>query len=186
MPKVQQLPYTLTHTGVSQKWAKKKQKLDKIRESYQDPWRYTQSDRAIKARLTEISHEQMKLLVEKKQLLAIVKQREQLKHQHRAVTVKLYALELEDSCWYVGMSYNVQKRFKQHGGRKGAAWTKIHAPLSVYEVRDTKLYDQDSASKLEDDMTLEYALKYGSDKVRGGGYCQIKPKWPSVVRENKL
>jgi predicted GIY-YIG superfamily endonuclease len=99
--------------------------------------------------------------------------------------VSLYALRLQNECWYVGMSFNVERRFKKHCKGKGAIWTKQNKPIEIFEVRKTNLYSQDEVSKLEDDMTLEYAMKYGSDKVRGGGWCQAKPKWPALVFENE-
>lgn len=99
--------------------------------------------------------------------------------------VKLYALQLEDNCWYVGMSFNVEKRFSKHCKGKGAQWTKLHKPIKIHEIRQTEFYSQDSVARLEDDMTLEYALKHGSDKVRGGGYCQSKPRWPQLIIQNE-
>lgn len=101
-------------------------------------------------------------------------------------TVKLYALRLQNNCWYIGMTYDVERRFAKHSKGKGANWTKLYKPIEISETRDTKLYSQAEVGKLEDDMTLEYALKYGSDKVRGGGWCQTKPHWPDVIRQNEL
>lgn len=100
--------------------------------------------------------------------------------------VMLYALRLEGNNYYVGMSYNVERRFASHVKGKGAAWTKRHRPLEIQETRPTGKFIQDEVAKLEDDMTLEYALKYGSDRVRGGGWCQAHPLWPDVVVENDL
>lgn len=100
--------------------------------------------------------------------------------------IKLYALRLEEDCWYIGMSRNPERRFKKHSTNKGAQWTKEFPPTEIHEIRDTGLIDDAAACKLEDDMTIEYALKYGSDKVRGGGYCQRKPRWPDVIIQNEL
>lgn len=99
--------------------------------------------------------------------------------------IMLYALKLEGGYWYVGMSRNPEKRFKRHGTRKGANWTKLHTPIEIHEIRDTKLTDDGEVALLENDMTLEYAMKYGSDLVRGGGYCQSKPRWPDVILQNE-
>lgn len=97
------------------------------------------------------------------------------------LSISLYALELEDNCWYIGLTRDVDKRFKQHCRRKGADWTKLHKPIAIHEVRPTELTDEAEASKLEDAMTIEYAIMYGIDFVRGGGYCQTKPHWPKKV-----
>jgi len=99
--------------------------------------------------------------------------------------IMLYVLKLKYSCWYIGMSRNVEKRFKAH--QKGKTlWTKENPPIEIYEVRDTKLSSDSDAGKLEDELTLEYAKTYGIDKVRGGGYCQRKPKWPKELLEPDL
>lgn len=96
-------------------------------------------------------------------------------------TIKLYALLLEDNCYYIGMTRNMDKRFAKHIKGTGANWTKLHRALSIVEIRETNNSDDDKVALLENDMTVEYALKYGKDKVRGGGYCQSKPRWPDVV-----
>jgi predicted GIY-YIG superfamily endonuclease len=97
----------------------------------------------------------------------------------------LYALRLQDNCWYVGMSPDVERRFKKHCKGKGAIWTVKHKPIEVAEVRPTGKPTQAEVALLEDDMTIEYALKYGSDFVRGGGFCQTKPGWPTIILQNE-
>ena len=99
--------------------------------------------------------------------------------------ILLYVLKLEHSCWYVGMSRNVDKRFKAHK-KGGTIWTKEHTPLEIHEVRETGLTSDSEASKLEDELTFEYARRYGLDVVRGGGFCQRKPHWPKELLEPDL
>ena len=92
--------------------------------------------------------------------------------------ILLYALKLQNDCYYIGMSRNVDRRFKAH--KKGKTiWTKEHPPISILEVRETGLTSDSEASQLENEMTLEYARQYGVRFVRGGGYCQRKPVWPA-------
>lgn len=99
--------------------------------------------------------------------------------------ILLYVLRLQDNCWYIGMSRNVDRRFKAH--QKGKTiWTKQHPPIEVAEVRETGLTSDSEASRLEDELTLEYARQYGVDRVRGGGYCQRKPIWPPELSEPDL
>lgn len=97
----------------------------------------------------------------------------------------LYALKLEDNCWYIGMTHNIAKRFNQHLEGKGAVWTARHKPIEIIETRPTNFLLEEPASRLEDAMTIEYALKYGSKFVRGGGYCQTKPKWTNEIIEKE-
>lgn len=98
----------------------------------------------------------------------------------------IYVLELEDSCWYIGTSRNVERRFKKHCNGKGAKWTKLHPPIKIHYQLNTNLTIDSEACRKEDELTLEYAREYGVDRVRGGGYCQTKPKWPELAYEPDL
>lgn len=91
----------------------------------------------------------------------------------------LYALELEDGYWYVGMTIDVDKRFTQHMEGKGAKWTALHKPLRIYEIRATNIINPKTASRHEDMMALDYALQYGEANVRGGQWSRVlSPGWP--------
>lgn len=135
-------------------------------------------------------NKQIKLLKERKKHLNAQLRSLDLQKPARLAYSKrpiiLYALRLEDGCFYVGMTRDVQKRYKAHGTRKGAAWTRTHHPIEIIETRTTGLIDDSQAALLEDDMTIEYALKYGSALVRGGGYCQSKPRWPDLIIQNEM
>lgn len=99
--------------------------------------------------------------------------------------ILLYVLRLKDNCWYIGMSRNVDRRFKAH--QKGKSmWTKEHPPIEIFEVRETGLTSDSEAGLMEDQLTLEYARQYGTEFVRGGGYCQTKPRWPKEFYEPDL
>lgn len=121
-----------------------------------------------------------------REIVRDIKEIDKRTREHKLQPVSLYALELENGYYYIGMSFNVDRRFRQHTKGKGAAWTKLHKPVQILETRLTTFYDQDEVAKLEDDMTLEYALKFGSNYVRGGGYCQTKPYWPEIIKQNEL
>lgn len=146
---------------------------------------FTKGDKVLKNRLIEIKSELKRLNKERAIILQQIKTRKVLNNKGIKRKVSLYALRLQNDCWYIGMSFNVDKRFKIHSKGKGATWTKKHKPIEIHEVRETEHYDQDSAVKFEDDMTIEYVLLYGSEKVRGGGWCQTKPHWPDVVIQNE-
>lgn len=150
-----------------------------------DRFAFSHEDRVLKSRIREINKQIGLLKKERLECSIVLKKREQLRNNSRERTVKLYALQLEDQCWYIGMSYDPVRRFVKHGTSKGAKWTRLHNPIRIHETRETGFNIQDMAAKLEDDMTLEYALKYGSDKVRGGGYCQFKPLWPDLIKDNE-
>lgn len=145
---------------------------------------FTNEDRELQRRLNSLN-EQIKLLkIEQRGVVLEVKKRKELRYRKAMHPVVLYALRLENNCWYVGATHNVNRRFSKHMRGKGAVWTGLHKPIEIAETRITAEYHQDKTAKLEDDMTLEYAMKYGGDKVRGGGYCQVKPRWPTLITEN--
>ena len=95
----------------------------------------------------------------------------------------LYVLKLEDDCWYVGTTRNVERRFKTHYKGKGAIWTKEHRPIEIHQSGNTGLVSDSEACRLEDKVTIEYVRRYGTQKVRGGGYCQRSPNWPDYIIE---
>lgn len=153
----------------------------------QDKFLFAHEQKMLSQRLQAIALTMKELKEERKAIVADLKKRKELKYAGKLKPVQLYALRLEDDCWYIGMSYNPDRRYKLHSTGKGALWTIKHKPIEIHEVRATKEMVQDKAARLEDDMTIEYALKYGSDKVRGGGYCQTTttPAWPQIVIDNE-
>ncbi len=79
----------------------------------------------------------------------------------------VYVLKLEDDCWYVGITYNLNIRMAQHWGGSGAKWTRLHKPLSIVEV----VYPAVKAT--ENEVTKQYFERYGKERVRGGSWCRI-------------
>lgn len=138
--------------------------------------------------LAEVNRQIKELLQRKKHLHRTLSKmgQKQIRGSYFEKPIILYALELEDGCYYVGMTRNIDVRFKKHVKGKGSKWTKEHYPLRIIETRETKLTDDSEACRLEDEMTLEYARRYGMDVVRGGGYCQKKPRWPADLLEPDL
>lgn len=141
---------------------------------------------SLHSRLHELNDQIKFLKIEQRAVVKAIKEKNALKKRGTLQPVKLYSLRLEQGCWYVGMSFNPEKRFIKHSKGKGAVWTKQFKPIAIFEVRTTEFFDQDDVAGLENDMTLEYAMRYGSAVVRGGGYCQNKPVWPDVVTQNEL
>lgn len=136
----------------------------------------------VSARIKEINSQIKQLKAEKHQLL---KRRKPWIIEYEKKPYQLYALELEGGRYYVGISRNPERRFIKHQKGKGAVWTKSYKPVEIIETRMTEVFVESEAVKLENDMTLEYALKFGSEFVRGGGFCQTKPRWPDVVVQNE-
>jgi predicted GIY-YIG superfamily endonuclease len=79
----------------------------------------------------------------------------------------IYVLQLANGKYYVGKTADVFKRFEQHKGGKGSAWTKVYSPIKILEVRPlTTPHD-------ENNITKDYMKKYGIGNVRGGSYAQV-------------
>lgn len=86
----------------------------------------------------------------------------------------LYVLDLEDDCFYVGMtSYkDVGRRFAEHIAGT-AKWTTLHKPLKIHETRNVGVMAESSVAALETGLTLEYIGVYGIERVRGGALCSL-------------
>ena len=50
------------------------------------------------------------------------------------MTTNIYILKLEDNCYYVGKSENVEQRFQQHLSGSGSFFTKKHKPILIEQV----------------------------------------------------
>jgi predicted GIY-YIG superfamily endonuclease len=83
----------------------------------------------------------------------------------------VYALKLEDGCYYVGFSMHLTERLTSHFNGVGSQWTKHHKPASV-----DKIVPGDTETEIE--LTMEYMRKYGWEKVRGAKWCNIKMTQP--------
>jgi hypothetical protein len=91
---------------------------------------------------------------------------------------KLYILELEDECYYVGVTDDIKRRFKKHMSGGGSKWTKLHKPLQKDEpmlVLEIGVGVDNPFNLIEvDESTVTYHLmcERGFDKVRGSGWSQ--------------
>ena len=82
------------------------------------------------------------------------------------VSACVYVLALEDDCWYVGITYNLNLRMGQHWAGEGAKWTRLHKPVRLAEV----IYPANKDT--ENQITEKYRELYGTDKVRGGKWTK--------------
>jgi predicted GIY-YIG superfamily endonuclease len=79
----------------------------------------------------------------------------------------VYVLRLEDDCYYIGVSSNLNARLAQHFCGDGSAWTRRHKPIELIEVHI-------GGEGKEDEIALQYIKKYGYHKARGGKYLKDK------------
>ena len=88
--------------------------------------------------------------------------------------IKIYILRLENEKYYVGQTVNVKERFKNHKkGKLSSEWTKLHNPIEIIEVIETRFKDVSEAMFLENSITIEFMKKFGWKNVRGGDFCTL-------------
>ena len=63
------------------------------------------------------------------------------------MTYFVYMLECVDQSYYIGISNDVEKRFKMHLSGKGASYTRSHKPIRIVYLEE--LIDKSSALKRE-------------------------------------
>ena len=98
---------------------------------------------------------------------------------HTNMSGVVYVLQLKDGNYYVGWSENVEDRIVAHFTGGGSEWTKKYAPEKVLDIRE-------GGKLLEKLVTLEYMIKYGWEKTRGGPWtaCDLKSP-PVALRKSK-
>lgn len=151
---------------------------------YIEPSTVTNTQQGINIEIKRIDLEIAELRRKRKQLTSLL-----VSHDRTAYEAKpyiLYALRLQNDCWYIGITKNIDKRYRKHASGKGAVWTKRYAPVEVYytELLNTSVTSE--AAHFEDKLTLKYANMFGTSKVRGGGYCQMHPVWPNSLVKNVI
>lgn len=83
---------------------------------------------------------------------------------------KVYALKLEHGKYYVGITSrkDVNTRVEEHISGVGARWTLLHKPVDIIEVKDLGLVPKKVAENTENEITIEYMDRFGTQNVRGG------------------
>jgi predicted GIY-YIG superfamily endonuclease len=85
----------------------------------------------------------------------------------------IYVLKLRDSCWYVGCTTDLNRRWEEHRSGNGAEWTKLHHPVSLHHD-ETKEVPQEYAAGEESKVTAKLMLQHGVNFVRGGALCKMR------------
>ena len=101
----------------------------------------------------------------------------------------LYALELTESKWYIGLAVDMKECYSAHQQGMVCEWTRAYPPIRI--VSETPIVYTDAESqgddtdrfvaharlnerhKKEHDMLVEYMTRYGVDAVRGGPYQDV-------------
>jgi predicted GIY-YIG superfamily endonuclease len=105
----------------------------------------------------------------------------------------IYVLKLKHGCYYVGITSRdeIHHRYKRHIAGKGAQWTRLHPPISVYETYEIGKLREVDAVKIENRKTLDMIKTFGIDRVRGGQLIRSDPavhrsQYEALVRILKL
>ena len=86
----------------------------------------------------------------------------------------LYVLKCACELYYIGETYCIFKRFRQHfavSGKGRVSTTSVYDPQSVYEIIPLENADKSKRLLFEDALTVEYANKYTIYQVRGGHFA---------------
>lgn len=86
----------------------------------------------------------------------------------------LYVLELEpgedeNARWYVGLTDDPKRRFKQHLKGEASEWTRRNRPIHGHIIGENRFY---FGMDMENQLTLALWDEYGPGSTRGGSYCQ--------------
>ena len=80
------------------------------------------------------------------------------------IDFKIYVLELERNHYYVGITNDVNKTFKDHKNGTGSEWTRIYKPLDIYMT--CPAYSPNGV----DSIVKNFMRLNGVEYVRGGSY----------------
>jgi len=128
---------------------------------------------AIIGQVIDIAHAQRFLAIGEAGRVASAAEPAALTAGVKAATFWLYVLELANSNFYVGMTRNVDARFKKHLSGMGSQWTALHRPLRILRCADTGLTSDSEAARIEDALTVQTMEQFGRYCVRGGQYCTL-------------
>jgi hypothetical protein len=91
----------------------------------------------------------------------------------------IYVLKLVRNKYYVGRTEHLDFRLDKHFNALGSAWTKLHKPISVFNIVKGDMFD-------EDKYTIECMSMFGINNVRGGTFCTIKLDTTTIKMLTKM
>lgn len=90
----------------------------------------------------------------------------------------VYCLKLNNGKYYIGKSEDVDSRIGNHEKGRGSAWTKLHGVIKEIPTITPHMDDLESWERCE---TIEMALKYGIENVRGHLWTRITLPHTEIV-----
>ncbi|WP_143135052.1 hypothetical protein [Burkholderia ubonensis] len=84
-----------------------------------------------------------------------------------------YVLRSKGGNYCVGHTLGLPaNRIDQHGGKYGAAWSRMHPPVALIETIDCRTIGEERAIEKEYVVTWQYMQRYGWQRVRGGFFTK--------------
>lgn len=86
----------------------------------------------------------------------------------------LYVIECSENKYYVGVAYNLFKRFAEHYYKKKscAVFTRIYPPIKYIHLFKFPTESKHEVEVYENIVTIHYAIKYGTGNVAGGNFVE--------------
>jgi predicted GIY-YIG superfamily endonuclease len=88
----------------------------------------------------------------------------------------VYVLGLDGGYFYVGLTYDVDKRVREHMEGTGAKFTRIYRPKKLVYVIPIGRVSKQEAANLEELIAVEMIMLYGQNKVRGADRVDVRTK----------
>jgi predicted GIY-YIG superfamily endonuclease len=107
-------------------------------------------------------------------------QREYVKQDATTPLPQLYVLELVGRNYYVGKTFDMDKRYREHQSGRASAWTTLYPPIRILKCRPLKHAQE------EDHMTERLMAEFGVESVRGGRYAQLQLSSEDIIHLKKL
>ncbi len=92
----------------------------------------------------------------------------------------VYVLKLQQDKYYVGVTFQPERRLKAQNKGKASRWTGIYKPVEVLYQQEIGEMDYYDAEYFENYYTYLAIQKYGWENVRGG--CFVQVDMPESVR----
>lgn len=90
----------------------------------------------------------------------------------------VYVLQLENECFYVGYTNDIELRWIEHKHGFGSTWTRINKPIKIILIHPNQ------SILFENSLTEKYIEKYGYNKVRGGDHFYFEEKYGDILKDD--
>ena len=88
-------------------------------------------------------------------------------------TETVYVLQLQDGCWYVGKTSQLDQRMRAHATGSGPEWTKLHPPLHQ-APHSSYVVPAEFATGVESRVTAQLMHQHGVAAVRGAEFAEVR------------